>query len=212
MTLAQHLTYNLSEYPSCSVKLRLGMMGGVILVLSLFTGCSRPHTPELRVVRQPVFEGETQEQTDLKMLAHDLEQHIKSDPEIAEYDVDINVSNSVTTLKGEVRSESERQRIEEIALFLAPDKKVINAVKIRKPVQDEELASRVQAALQSASQLPSSEILVVARQGTVELIGSVPRERDRDRALSITLDTPGVEEVVSRLTIAGMRGSSTQLD
>lgn len=211
MTFTQLFACSLPELSYDSLKFRVGM-SSAIFVVALLSGCSRPHTPELRVVRQPVFEGETQEQIDLKMLAHDLEQHIKSDPEIADYDIDVNVSNSVTTLKGEVRSESERQRIEEIALFLAPNKKVINAIEIRRPVQDQELAARVQTALRSAGQLPSNEILVVASRGKVELVGSVPHARDRDRALSITLDTPGVEEVVSKLTVAGMEGDFTRLD
>lgn len=211
MTFIRHSLHSLSELPYRSVKFRFGS-ASAILVAALLSGCSRSHTPELRVVRQPVFEGETQEQIDLKMLAYDLEQHIKSDPEIADYNIDVNVSSSVTTLKGEVRSESERQRIEEIALFLAPNKKVINAIDIRKPVQDHELAARVQTALRSAVQLPSNEIVVVARQGKVELAGSVPHARDRDRALSITLDTPGVEEVVSKLTVAGMDAGFSRLD
>jgi osmotically-inducible protein OsmY len=66
---------------------------------------------------------------------------------------------------------------------------------------NKQLARDVSAALAADSQLLGEKIKVSARRGAVALHGKVGSAAAIDRALQVAADIPGVESVVSRLSV-----------
>ena len=68
---------------------------------------------------------------------------------------------------------------------------------------DQQTANAIAERLQHSGQLRHYRIEVACRAGAVELTGHVADEAQREAALRLVRDVPGVERVVDRLTLSG---------
>jgi osmotically-inducible protein OsmY len=69
------------------------------------------------------------------------------------------------------------------------------------PVSDDELAARVQKAINSDLDLMQFRISVSALKGTVVLSGYVPTDKHRDKAAFVAAGVSGVRGVVNDLVV-----------
>ena len=74
-------------------------------------------------------------------------------------------------------------------------------VAVQTAIQDQSVASKVQAALAADSRLKEARIEVEARGGQVTLTGTVPTFRERYRAIETALRVQGVRGVTSKLDV-----------
>lgn len=68
-------------------------------------------------------------------------------------------------------------------------------------IQDQSVASKVQAALSADPRLKGARIEVASSGGQVTLTGTVPTFRERYRAIETTLRIQGVRGVTSKLDV-----------
>jgi hyperosmotically inducible periplasmic protein len=70
--------------------------------------------------------------------------------------------------------------------------------------KDALLETRVAGALATTPGIESLDIAVAAQSGTIHLSGSVPDQRQMDKARDVAQNIDGVERVVSRLAVGHM--------
>lgn len=133
----------------------------------------------------------------------------------------VNVSQDkdkgVVTLTGEVLTEAEKQRAEEIAKSMARSSIVANEIGVR-PSGFESEAKKVDSSLDSAIE-KNFEALVVARQldhdikysasnGVVTLTGNVNSVERRNEIEHLAASVPNVKQVVNELQVKEMKATS----
>ncbi|MGH9349146.1 MAG: BON domain-containing protein, partial [Vicinamibacterales bacterium] len=133
--------------------------------------------------------------------------------------IDVKAHTGVVTLSGEVASEDERaqalrlarttegvQRIEDHLAVVTPSPGAAEggagATAPRPRVNDATLTTTIQARYFVDPMVKRSAIEVSAKDGVVQLQGTVPSEAARTQALSIARNIDGVVQVVDRLTVA----------
>jgi osmotically-inducible protein OsmY len=71
-----------------------------------------------------------------------------------------------------------------------------------RPKSDELLATAVHDSLAKDARVNSMQVRVSAREGIVQLSGTVPREGDRDAAESIARQVAGVRDVTNKIVVS----------
>ena len=110
------------------------------------------------------------------------------------------VGDSVVTLTGSVELASTRKFLVRRVRDIAHVNSVRNEIVLDPPAEnDSAVLGRVQQRLEDAG---LKGITLRVREGAVTLEGMVRTSRDRERAVQMVRETPGVKEVESKLTVA----------
>ena len=81
------------------------------------------------------------------------------------------------------------------------------AQSIAPSAQDVQVAEQVRSTLMSDFAMEGIQLLVRVLNGTVELLGVARDEAQAQRAVALTLDVPGVTEVVHYIEVEGVRSA-----
>lgn len=109
--------------------------------------------------------------------------------------------NGILLLAGQVESEDLRQRAESIAQSVEKVRKVHNEIEVRGPTSmlartnDSWLTTKVKAKLTADADATARRVKVVTENGTVYLMGLLPRE-EADHAVEIVSSVFGVQRIV----------------
>lgn len=130
--------------------------------------------------------------------------------------IEVQTSQGVVTLRGEVASDTERAQ----ALLLArttegaqrvEDMLTVNAALDRQSSaapaqsQDDTLRKSVLSRLAGDTPAGAATVDVTARDGVVLVEGTVPNAATKQRVLTLVRQTPDVVQVIDRLRVAGVR-------
>ena len=134
------------------------------------------------------------------------------EPTIKARRIDVDTHAGVVTLAGNVGSESERsdaltlarttdgvQRVEDHLTVDAAIDQATDVSGAPPAADDSALTTSIRAALGADPQLRG--VAVTSRNGVVQLQGTVASAAVRQRALEVTRQTPGVAQVIDRLSI-----------
>ena len=127
--------------------------------------------------------------------------------------VDEDRDKGVITLKGEVKSDEEKQRAGQVAQSAAPGKVVANELGVR-PEGMESTAQKVQSstddaiedhfkAVIAANHWEKQHIRFDAKNGVLTLKGDVDTATQRVKVEKAAAAIPGVQQVVNELTVKG---------
>ena len=143
------------------------------------------------------------------------------DDKVKARQINVDTTNGVVTLTGQVGSETERgdalllarttegvTRVEDNLTVIggqppgaAPATAVVPPSNAPKADEDASLTTRIQSKLSSDAQVKSTRIDVTARSGVVLLEGTVPSTAAKQRALGLVRQTDGVTQVIDRLRV-----------
>lgn len=128
---------------------------------------------------------------------------------------DVNVSQDrdkgVMTLKGDVASQEKKDQAETLAKQAAPDYTIANEIGVRPPQAgdagavasdlDKGIEDNFKAELKAHKALDDQSIHGTAKNGTLELKGSVKTEAQKKEAGELAKKTPNVAQVVNELEV-----------
>ena len=126
---------------------------------------------------------------------------------------------NVVTLSGNVQSDDDKARAEQIAKSTAGDAVVADEIGVR-PSGDESTAKKVDSELDSGIDKNLEAMLVQHKmnhdvsydvaQGVVTLKGNVPSRSERASAENLAKQVPNVKQVVNELEVKHERATSTK--
>jgi osmotically-inducible protein OsmY len=132
-------------------------------------------------------------------IKRDVEDELRSDPEIDAIDIGVAVKNGVVTLSGFVRSYSEKLEAERTAKRVAGVAGVANDIEVRLPIfnqrPDPDIAREAVAEIQNELPYSSDHIRVLVDNGWVTLEGWVEWNYQRQRAHDAVRRVRGVKGV-----------------
>ena len=138
-------------------------------------------------------------------IKRDVEDELKSDPDIDATDIGVAVKDGVVTLSGFVRSYRQRRGAEEDAKRVAGVTAVANDIEVRLPSIDERPDPEIarDAINQIKSELPYSweKIKVIAKNGWLTLEGEVEWNYQRTRAEHAVRRVRGVKGVSNTIQV-----------
>lgn len=129
--------------------------------------------------------------------------------------VDVNNDKELVTLKGDVKSQEDKDRVEAVAKESAGGYVISNEVGIRpEGVEGEakKIDSNVDSAIEKdfkavliANRLDSAHIRYSAKNGVLTLKGKVDNMDTREKAEKLAASVPNVQQVVNELDVKGGR-------
>jgi hyperosmotically inducible protein len=139
-----------------------------------------------------------------------------ADDQVKAYQIDVDTSNKVVTLSGEVGNAAAKTRAVEIARATDGVANVVDNIRVTATppatpptpnvdtsvVTDPAITTAVKAKFVVDDMVRALQIDVDTREGVVTLTGKVKSQVEKDRALTLARETNGVKSVVDRLTIA----------
>lgn len=133
-----------------------------------------------------------------------LEDALAHDPRVLSFEVDTDVSRGVATLRGVVDNLKAKRAAEQDAMNTVGVHFVRNHLKVRPTAvrPDTELENDVRAALRRDPYVDRFEIDVVARDGTVHLLGTVGTQFERMQADDAAARVNGVVSVANHLDVS----------
>lgn len=138
-------------------------------------------------------------------IKRDVEDELRSDPDIDSTDIGVSVQNGVATLSGFVRSYPQRTRAERDAKRVAGVVGVANDLEVRLPSDhqrpDPEIARDATSALKSELPYSADNIKVIVRDGWLTLEGAVEWNYERERAESAVNRVWGVKGVTNSIAV-----------
>jgi osmotically-inducible protein OsmY len=143
------------------------------------------------------------------MTDRDIQDHVLNalewEPSIDAADIGVSVDNGVVTLRGDVKTFSEKATAERVAQGVYGVKAVANDVNVKviPTLQrtDSDIAQAVVSALRWSSLVPDEKIDVAVSKGWVTLKGRVDWEYERAAAASAVRDISGVRGVTNTITL-----------
>jgi osmotically-inducible protein OsmY len=143
------------------------------------------------------------------MTDNDLQKHIQNaldwEPSIDAGDIGVSVENGVVTLRGDVRSYSEKATAERVVCGVYGVKAVANDVTVRvgdgQKRTDTDIAQAAVSALKWNTMVPDEKITVSVSDGWITLKGHVNWEYQRAAAANAVRDLTGVRGVANTLTV-----------
>lgn len=120
----------------------------------------------------------------------------------AKYNIQVYDLDEVILLQGEVSSEAERVKMASVAKDVT-SRRVRNELKVRAPVTDDEIASRVRDALSRDYPGVADRVTVSVRGGIAYLAGDLRNHREVDEILATALMVDGVKDIGSEITLNG---------
>lgn len=134
-------------------------------------------------------------------IKRDVEEELRSNPDIDATDVAVAVKGGVVTLSGFVRSYSQKLEAERTAKRVAGVVGVANDIEVRLPIfnqrPDPEIARDAVAAIQNDLPYSSDHIRVVVKDGWITLEGWVEWNYQRQRAETAVRRLRGVKGVTN---------------
>lgn len=138
-------------------------------------------------------------------IKRDVEDELRSDPDIDSTDIGVSVQNGVATLSGFVRSYPQRTRAERDAKRVAGVVGVANDLEVRLPMlhqrPDPEIVRDAISALKSELPYSADNIKVIARAGWLTLEGAVEWNYVRERAENAVNRVRGVKGVTNSIAV-----------
>lgn len=143
------------------------------------------------------------------MTDRELQEHVQNaldwEPSVDAADIGVSVDAGVITLRGDVRTYSERAAAERVALRVYGAKAVANDINVRlrdgQQRNDTEVAQAVLSALKWNTMVPDERITVTVSDGWVTLKGKVDWEYQRTAAANAIRDLSGVRGVANTITL-----------
>jgi osmotically-inducible protein OsmY len=143
------------------------------------------------------------------MTDRDLQQHVQDaldwDPSIDAADIGVSVEGGVVTLRGDVKTYSERAAAERVALAVYGVKAVANDVNVRlgggQQRTDTEIAQAVVSALKWHTMVPDEKITIAVSNGWVTLQGHVHWDYQRTAAANAVRDLMGIRGVTNTISV-----------
>jgi osmotically-inducible protein OsmY len=146
-----------------------------------------------------------------------VEMALRLNRRLRPYPIEVHSDAGLVTLQGEVPGEAERDLAEAVAAAVPRVDRVENGLVIDprleppprversfgEALDDRTLAVRVDLAFALNRRLEGVDIDVSAYRGELSLSGEVAQAEQRDLAVAIARDTPGVTGVTDRLRVAG---------
>jgi osmotically-inducible protein OsmY len=144
------------------------------------------------------------------MIDRELQEHVQRaldwEPSIDAADIGVSVEGGVVTLRGDVKTYSEKAAAERVALAVYGVKAVANDVNVRlgngQQRTDTEVAQAVVSALQWNTMVPDEKITVSVSDGWVTLKGHVNWEYQRAAAANTVRDLTSVRGVSNTISVA----------
>ena len=144
------------------------------------------------------------------MTDRELQEHVQKaldwEPSVDAADIGVSVDNGVVTIRGDVKTYSEKIAAEKVALGVYGVKAVANDVNVRLPAgqqrTDSDVAQAVLAALKWNAMVPAAKISVAVSDGWVTLRGQVLWQYQRAAAERAVRDLIGVRGVTNSMTLA----------
>lgn len=141
------------------------------------------------------------------MTDRDLQQHVQTaldwEPSIDAANIGVSVDDGVITLRGDVRSYSEKATAERVTLGVYGVKAVANDVTVRlgdgQKRTDTDIAQAAVFALRWNTMVPDEKITVTVTDGWVTLTGRVDWEYQRAAAANTVRDLAGVRGVTNTI-------------
>jgi osmotically-inducible protein OsmY len=143
------------------------------------------------------------------MTDRELQQHIQNaldwEPRVDATEVGVTVDNGVVTLRGDVRSYTEKEAGERVALRVYGVKAVANDLNVRLVSgyerTDSEIAQAVVNALKWNTSVPEERVTITVRDGWVTLKGTLDWQYQKDAAARAIRDLTGVRGVANNIAI-----------
>jgi osmotically-inducible protein OsmY len=143
------------------------------------------------------------------MTDKDLKQTVQNaldwDPSVDPSDIGVAVDEGVVTLRGTVRTFTEKQAAERVALRVFGTKAVANDLTVHLPTSfartDTELAQAALTALSWNSAVPAGRITVTVSEGWITLKGEVEWQYQKDAAVRCVRDLFGVKGVTNTIAV-----------
>lgn len=140
-----------------------------------------------------------------KELQHHVQQALDWEPGVDAVDIGVSVDNGVVTLRGDVKTYSEKAAAERVALRVYGTKAVANDLKVRLITDahrtDTEIAQAVVSAFSWNTLVPDTGIAVAVSDGVVSLKGHVEWEYQRAAAMKAVRDLTGVRGIVNAISV-----------
>jgi osmotically-inducible protein OsmY len=138
-------------------------------------------------------------------IKHDVEEELRSDPDIDAGDVGVVVKSGVVTLSGFVRSYSQKWQAERDAKRVAGVVGVANDIEVRWPIVDQrpdpDIARDAVAALKKELPYAAEYLKVIVNNGLVTLEGDVEWNYQRERAAGAVRRVRGVKDIINSIRI-----------
>jgi osmotically-inducible protein OsmY len=143
------------------------------------------------------------------MTDRELQEHVQKaldwEPSIDAADIGVSVDNGVVTLRGDVKTYSERAAAERVALGVYGVKAVANDINVRlgdgQQRTDTDIAQASVSALRWNTMVPDEKITVTVTSGWVTLKGEVDWEYQRQAAAHAVRDLSGVRGVTNAIAV-----------
>ena len=143
------------------------------------------------------------------MTDRDIQRNVQSaldwDPSIDTTDIGVTVDNGVVTLRGDIKSYTEKAAAERVALRVYGVKAVANDINVRLLAgldrTDSDIATAAVNALQWNSLVPKTGVSVTVTKGWITLKGEVDWHFQRQAAERAVRDLTGVVAVTNSLVV-----------
>jgi len=139
--------------------------------------------------------------------------HALDNAGLKDISVDVNNDKELVTLKGDVKTQQEKERAEQIAKESAGGYIVSNEIGVRPEGMEskaEKIDSNVDSAIEKdfkavlmANQLDNQRIKYSAKNGVLTLKGKVDDMALREKAENLAAGVPNVQQVVNELDVKG---------
>jgi osmotically-inducible protein OsmY len=143
------------------------------------------------------------------MTDKDLKQHVQNalewEPSIDQSDIGVSADEGVVTLRGNVRSFSEKWLAEQVALRVYGVKGIANDLEVRigrsAERTDTELAQAAVNALGWNTLVPAGKVTVSVTHGFIALKGAVDWQYEKDAAARAVRDLTSLKGVINQITV-----------
>jgi len=143
------------------------------------------------------------------MTDKELKEHVQNalewEPSIDQSDIGVSVDEGVVTLRGNVRSYTERSTAERVALRVYGVKAVANDLEVRLATgyerTDTDIAQAVVTALKWNTVVSPDRVTVAVARGWVTLKGTLEWQYQKDAAARVVRDLTGVRGVNNEIVV-----------
>jgi osmotically-inducible protein OsmY len=139
-------------------------------------------------------------------IKRDVEEELRSNPDLDATDIAVSVKGGVVTLSGFVRSYSRKWEAERTAKRVSGVVGIANDIEVRLPIfnqrPDPEIARDAVAAIQAELPYSSEHVRVIVRDGWLTLEGQVEWNYSRERAETAVRRVRGLKGVSNLIQIS----------
>jgi osmotically-inducible protein OsmY len=143
------------------------------------------------------------------MTDRELKEHVQNaldwEPSVDQNDIGVSVDEGVVTLRGTVRSYTERSTAERVTLRVYGVKAVATDLEVRLPSSaartDTDIAHAVVTALKWNTVVPPDRVTVAVTSGWVTLKGTLEWQYQKDAAARVVRDLTGVRGVNNEIVV-----------